>query len=86
MDKLSFQGGVAILLGMLHAKETGVSSGSSGPLPYLYVSAVGCDCTIWVCGRLGYKSNAFASIITGDPLVYIGVAHRQGQTQRIKAT
>ena len=31
----SVQGGVAILLGMLHAKETGISSGTSClPLPF----------------------------------------------------
>ena len=30
MDKHPFQGGITILIGMLHAKETGISSGRSG--------------------------------------------------------
>ena len=39
MDQHPVQGGVAILLGMLHATETGISSGRVGlrlvsPLPY----------------------------------------------------
>ena len=36
-------GGVAILLGMLHAKETWMSSGLCAPLPYFYLNPKYCQ-------------------------------------------
>ena len=60
---IPFRGGVAILLSMLHARETGISSdfwafGSCGPLPYLFNSQKLWNCS-WCCDKhtcIAYKT------------------------------
>ena len=67
MDKHPFQGGITILIGMLHAKETGISSGRSG---------LSLMCTFYCIDLLSIKNIAWFSLsLPGSTLMKQLITH-----------